>query len=155
MPMIQMTQETYDKIKNKIKLLEDEKPVVVQAISDARDLGDLKENAEYHAARERLGHIVGKISHLSAQLSNAEIINENNITTDEVCFGVSVRIYDCEEEFEETVKIVSYGDVDPDKNEISINSPLAQGLIGKKVGDKAKISLPMGEVEYEIREIFK
>jgi transcription elongation factor GreA len=154
MHQIKMTQNTYDKIKKQIKELENEIPIVTQAISDARELGDLKENAEYHASRERLGHIEGKISHLSAQLNNAVIINEDNISLDKVGFGVSVRLYNYEFEEEEIVHIVSHGEADPDKDEISVNSPLAIGIMDKKVGETAIIKLPMGEVKYGIKEIF-
>lgn len=154
MEKIKMTQETYNKIKKQINELEQQKPGVIQAISDARDLGDLRENAEYHASRERLGHIEGKISQLAAQLNNAEIINENDITLDKVNFGVGVRLYNYQFEEEEIVKIVSYGEADPDKDEISISSPLAKGIMDKKVGDIVTVKLPIGDVKYEIKEIF-
>ena len=149
-----MTKEVYDKIKKQIRKLDMEKPKVIQAISDARDLGDLSENAEYHGARERLAQIEGRIAQLSAQLSNTEIVNEDDISTDAVGFGTSVRLYEKNMEEEMIVTIVSTGDADPDKDEISVTSPLAQGILDKKVGDIAKVNLPMGEACFEIKEIF-
>lgn len=149
-----MTKATYDKIKEQIRELEDEKPKVIQAISDARDLGDLSENAEYHSARERLSHIEAKISQLAGQINNSEIVNDKDINTEVVNFGTSVKLYDFKFEEEIEVTIVAPGEADPNKNEISINSPMAKGLLGKKVGETAIVKLPMGEVSYEIRKIF-
>ncbi|HOK41648.1 MAG TPA: transcription elongation factor GreA [bacterium] len=153
MQKILMTKENYEKIKAQIKELEAEKPKVIQAISDARDLGDLSENAEYHSARERLSHIEAKISYLSAQLNNAEIVSVENINTNEVSFGTTVKLLDLTNNEELELTIVSAGDADPDKNQISVNSPLAKNLLGKKINDEIKVKLPLGDVTYKILNI--
>lgn len=127
------------------------RPRIVQAIAEAREHGDLKENAEYHAAREQQGFCEGRIQEIEAKLSNAQEIDVTRMPdTGKVIFGVTVTIVNVETDAEVTYKIVGDDEADVKKNMISVNSPIARGLIGKEVGDEATIQTPGGEVAYEI-----
>lgn len=150
-----MTPESHAKLEEELKQLKTvERPRITQAIAEAREHGDLKENAEYHAAREQQGFCEARIRDIEAKLGGAEIIDPLKIPQDgRVVFGVTVVIENLDTEEQKRYKIVGDDEADFKANKISINSPIARGLIGKSEGDEAKIQTPSGEVEYEIVEI--
>lgn len=128
-----------------------ERPRITQAIAEARAHGDLKENAEYHAAKEQQGFCEGRIQEIEAKLSAADVIDLSKLTQDgRVVFGVTVEIENLDTEERKRYQIVGDDEADFKLNKISLNSPIARGLIGKKAGDEVKIQTPKGEVEYEI-----
>ena len=128
-----------------------QRPAVVQAIAEAREHGDLKENAEYHAAREKQGFIEGRIQEIEAKLSLAQVIDVKSIEPmDKVIFGTTVTIIRTEDDSEVTYKIVGDDEADVKKQKISVNSPIARALIGKEVGDVVVVQTPSGTIEYEI-----
>lgn len=131
-----------------------DRPRIVQAIADAREHGDLKENAEYHAAREQQGFCEGRIQEIEAKLSTAQIIDVKNIpVTGKVIFGVTVDLINCEDNQEITYQIVGEDESDIKNNKISVTSPIARALIGKEEGDVALVRAPGGDIEYEIAEV--
>lgn len=131
-----------------------DRPEIVQAIAEARAHGDLKENAEYHAAREQQGFLEGKISRIESVLSNAQIIDIKTLTdTGKVIFGTTVTIVDINDDSESTYKIVGDIEADISQNKISVNSPIARALIGKEAGDEMKIQVPAGMKEMEILKV--
>ena len=130
-----------------------ERPKVIDAISVAREHGDLKENAEYHAAREQQSFIEGRIKDIKLKLSNSEIVDPKKITTDKVVFSARVELYDLNDEKEITYSIVGDDEADIKSGMISINSPIARSLIGKKEGDIAYVEAPIGKKEFEILNI--
>ncbi|WP_448214038.1 transcription elongation factor GreA [Colwellia sp. MEBiC06753] len=127
------------------------RPQIVEAIAEAREHGDLKENAEYHAAREQQGFCEGRIQDIEGKLSNAQIIDVTKIpNTGKVIFGVTVGLLNIETDEEVTYRIVGDDEADIKNNRISVNSPIARGLIGKTVDSEVEIKTPAGIVEYEI-----
>jgi transcription elongation factor GreA len=127
------------------------RPEIVAAIAEAREHGDLKENAEYHAAREQQGFCEGRIQDLEAKLSNAQIIDVSKLTNNgKVIFGTTVTIVNIDTDEEVTYRIVGDDEADIKKNLISVNSPIARGLIGKVIDDEIAIVTPGGTMEYEI-----
>lgn len=131
-----------------------ERPRVIQAIADARAHGDLKENAEYHAAREQQGFIEGRIRELEGKLSNAEIIDVTKLNPNGRCvFGSTVELIDAETGEEITYRIVGDDEADIKSGRISISSPIARALIGKQVDDIAMVHTPGGIKEYEIADV--
>ena len=144
------------------KALEDEltvlkfedRPRIVAAIAEAREHGDLKENAEYHAAREQQGFCEGRIKEIEAKLSTAQVIDINKLNKDgRVVFGVTVTIENVETEESKTFQIVGEDEADYKKHKYSINSPLVRALIGKVEGDEATAKTPGGDVDYEIMKV--
>lgn len=130
------------------------RPKVIQAIAEAREHGDLKENAEYHAAREEQGFIEGRIKDIEAKLSNAQIIDVSTLKQDgRVVFGTTVVLYDDEEDKEITYQIVGEDEADIKAGKISVSSPVAMALIGKEVDDVALVKAPGGDKEYEIVDV--
>jgi transcription elongation factor GreA len=130
------------------------RPSVIQAIAEARAHGDLKENAEYHAAREEQGFIEARIKDLEGKLSNAQIIDISDLpNTGKVVFGTTVVIYDEEKDKEISYQIVGEDEADLKLNKISVTSPVARALIGKGVDDVAIVNAPGGNIEYEIVEV--
>jgi len=127
-----------------------ERIAVIKAISEARALGDLSENAEYHGARERQGFIEGRIAELEAKLSLAEVIDVAKLKGDIVRFGASVKLIDEETEEESIYQIVGVDESDIKKGFLSISAPLARSLIGKKTGDSVEVHTPGGSKTYEI-----
>ena len=131
-----------------------ERPRVVQAIAEARSHGDLKENAEYHAAREEQSFIEGRIQEIESKLSNAQIIDVTRIPpADKVIFGCTVDIINVETDEGQQYKIVGDDEADIKQGKISYQSPIARALIGKTVGDVVRVVTPGGEVEYEIDQV--
>ena len=133
------------------KLKKIERPAVVQAIAEAREHGDLKENAEYHAAREKQGFIEGRIREIEGKLSLAQVIDVKSIEpSGKVIFGTTVTIIHVDNDEEVTYKIVGDDEADVKKHKVSVSSPIARALIGKEVGDVVVVNTPSGSVEYEI-----
>lgn len=131
-----------------------ERPRITEAIAEAREHGDLKENAEYHAAREQQGFCEGRIQDIEGKLGAAQVIDVKELPQDgRVVFGVTVTIENLDTEERITYKLVGDDEADFKQNKISINSPIARGLIGKSKGDETKIVTPKGEIEYEIISI--
>ncbi|MBM7454371.1 transcription elongation factor GreA [Oceanisphaera litoralis] len=130
------------------------RPQIIAAIADAREHGDLKENAEYHAAREQQGFCEGRIQEIEAKLSNAQIIDITKLpNTGKVIFGATVDLFKVDDEKEITYRIVGDDESDIKANMISVNSPIARALIGKEVDDVAVVKTPAGEVEYEVIKV--
>jgi transcription elongation factor GreA len=155
---IPITPAGLEKIKDELKRLKTvDRPAVISEIADARALGDLSENAEYHSARERQSFIEGRIMELEEKLTRLQVIEIDPGTLEKVVFGASVRLKDVTEDAkpeEKTYKIVGDLEADLKINAISISSPLAASLINKKVGEIVTVNLPRGEKEYEIIKIF-
>lgn len=135
-------------------LLQVERPKVIKAIEDARSLGDLSENADYDAAKEKQGWIEARIGEIQGSLAGAEIVDPAKIKADRIVFGAHVVVLDTEDENESTYQIVGIQEADVKKGKISILSPLARALIGKKDGDNVEVNNPNGSKEYEIVEFF-
>ena len=150
-----ITKKGYELLKKELKqLLNTDRPAVVNAISSAREHGDLKENAEYHAAKEQQGFIEAKIQEIEHALANAQIIDVKEIPeTGRVIFGATIDIYDITNKKSITYKIVGNLESDPEAGLISIQTPIAQGLMGKNVGDEVSISTPSGSIDLEIEKV--
>lgn len=137
---------------NHLKMVE--RPKIVADIAEAREHGDLKENAEYHAAREQQGFCEGRIQEIEAKLSNVQIIDVTKMpNTGKVIFGTTVTILNCDSDEETTYHIVGEDEADIKNGKISIGSPIARGLIGKSLDDVVNIQTPAGNVEFEIIEV--
>ncbi|UAA39890.1 transcription elongation factor GreA [Paraneptunicella aestuarii] len=155
MNKIPMTAEGAEKLRAELNELKSVKrPAIIKAIAEAREHGDLKENAEYHAAREQQGFCEGRIQDIEAKLSNAQIIDVTKMqNTGKVIFGVTVTLLNVDTDEETTYKIVGDDEADIKNNRISVNSPIARGLIGKEVDDVVTIQTPSGAVEFEITQV--
>ena len=155
MSRIPLTKEGEVLIKEKLSNLKFiERPQISNAIAEARAHGDLKENAEYHAAKELQGLIEAKISEMENALANAQVIDVKDIPeTGRVVFGATVTIYDIDEDLEIKYKIVGNLESDPEKGKISIDTPIAKGLVGKFVEDEITIKTPSGNLNYEILDV--
>ena len=127
-----------------------ERPAIVKAIAEARSHGDLSENAEYHAAKDRQGFIEGRIKHLEGIIAIAEVIDPTKFSGDRVLFGATVTIFDLEKEKETTYQIVGEIEADLAKGRISVTSPIGAALIGKSAGEQVKVNTPSGIRTYEI-----
>ena len=136
------------------KLKTKDRPEISQAIAEARAHGDLKENAEYHAAKEQQGFIEAKIQEIEHALANAQVIDVKEIPeTGRVVFGATIDLYDLNNDKSITYKIVGNLESDPEAGLISIHTPIAQGLMGQNVGDEVSISTPSGEIDLEIEKV--
>jgi transcription elongation factor GreA len=154
MDRIPMTRAGYDKLKAELQRMEEvEMPQIEIRIAEARGEGDLRENAEYHGARESQGMLQAKINLLRTKLSTAQIFDASSVKKDEVAFGAKVVVKDLEFNDEETFILVGAGEEDYDSGRIMVNSPLAQGLLGKRVGERAEIEVPAGMMKFEILAI--
>ncbi len=147
-----MTVQGAEALKEELTYLKSVKrPAIVQAIAEAREHGDLKENAEYHAAREEQGFCEGRIQEIEGKLGNAQIIDISKLPNNQkVIFGVTVTLLNIDTDEEVTYKIVGDDEADIKNNLISISSPIARALIGKEVDSEVEVSTPRGKVEYEI-----
>jgi transcription elongation factor GreA len=151
---IPMTKVGYDKLKTEVDQLEqDEMPKITKRIAEARSEGDLSENAEYHGARESQGMLQAKINLLRDKLARAVIVERPKEAGDEVVFGSTVIVKDLDFGDEETFVLVGAGEEDYDAGKINVASPLAQGLMGNKVGQKVSIDVPAGTMNFEILEV--
>lgn len=149
-----ITQKGVEKLEAELKRLKyEERPAVILDISTAREFGDLSENAEYHAAREKQSFIEGRILELEDKLARAEVIDLSKVSGDTIKFGATVKVLDEDTEEEATYIIVGEYEADITKNLISTASPISKALIGKKVGDVIEVKTPKGGKGYEILEI--
>lgn len=135
------------------RLKSEERPAIIRAIAEAREHGDLSENAEYHAAKERQAFVEGRVAELEDKISRAEVIDPSKISGSKVMFGARVKIVDEESSKEATYQIVGAEEADIAKGLLSITSPLARALIGKKVGDQVEVQAPSGAKDYEILSV--
>lgn len=142
-------------LEEELKYLKNERrPELSKAIGEARELGDLKENAEYHAAREQQGMVEARVRDIEAKLSNSHIIDITTIpATGKVIFGATVELINTETDESTTYRIVGDDEADIKQGKISVSSPIARAIIGKEEGDVVAIRIPSGEVEYEIAEV--
>lgn len=149
-----MTIFGYEKLQAEVKdLKEVKRPGVVKAIEEALEHGDLKENAEYHAAKEMQKNIDNRLAELQELLGNAQIVDPSELEHSRVSFGSTVVMTDMESDEEVSYTIVGAAESNPDMGLISFNSPLAKQLLGKEEGDEVKVRLPGGEKEFEIDEV--
>lgn len=151
---VPVTREGYEKLKADLDRMQNQEMIeLAKRIATARDLGDLSENAEYHAAREDQGMLQARIDSLKDKLSRATIIDKATLPTDSVVFGSKVKVKDLDLDEEEIFYLVGPGEDDPVNNKILTTSPIGQGLIGKKIGEVAEIQAPMGTLRFEVLEI--
>ncbi|RRJ83344.1 transcription elongation factor GreA [Aestuariirhabdus litorea] len=155
MTKIPMTVEGEKALRDELNQLKTvDRPRIIAAIAEAREHGDLKENAEYHAAREQQGFAEGRISEIEGKLSNAQVIDITTIpATGKVIFGTTVTIINVDTEEEVTYRIVGDDEADIKVGKLSVNSPIARALIGKEEGDEVVVTTPGGEVVYEIDQV--
>ncbi len=155
MNQIPMTTRGAEMLRAELQRLKTEdRPRIIQAIAEAREHGDLKENAEYHAAREQQGFCEGRIQEIEAKLSNSQVIDVTKVPNQgKIIFGATVTIYNTATEQEVTYRIVGDDEADIKQQLISVNSPIARALIGKQVDDAVMVNTPSGEVEYEVVEV--
>jgi len=154
MEKVPMTQAGYDRLEEEIRHLKhDERPAVIQAIAEARAHGDLSENAEYHAAKERQGWIEGQILELEDKYTRAEVIDVGKLNGKQVKFGATVGLIDEDTEEKKTWQIVGDYEADVKSGRISISSPIARALIGKEEGDSVEVAAPGGARSYEIAKV--
>jgi transcription elongation factor GreA len=149
---VPMLEEGYRKLNDELRRLKGERPEIVEAIEAARAHGDLSENAEYHAAKERQGHIEATIADLEDRLSRAMVIDPKTLSGDKVVFGATVTLKD---EDGKKVKYQLVGQVEADAKDgrISYNSPLGRALIGREAGDEVEVSTPSGDRYYEVKKV--
>lgn len=150
-----MTKQGADALLEELKdLKQNQRPRVVASIAEAREHGDLKENAEYHAAREQQGFIEGRLQDIEFKLGNAQIIDVASLPkTGKVIFGTTVTIINMDTDQEVRYQIVGDDEADVKKNKISVNSPIARALIGKSEGDDVVVKAPSGDIDYEVGSV--
>lgn len=149
MPMLQ---EGYQKLTTDLKRLKEERPQIVEAIEEARAHGDLSENAEYHAAKERQGQIEASIADIEDKLSRAQIIDPRDLSGDKIVFGATVTLID-DDEKPVRYQIVGQTEADAKTGRISYNSPLGRALIGRRVNDEIEVAVPAGDRYYLVNKI--
>ena len=152
---IPMTRNGVERLKEELQQLKSQdRPNIIQAISEARAQGDLSENAEYDAAKEKQGFIEGRISEIEAKLSNAQIIDPASLNAEGKCvFGATIDLEDLDDEKKVTYQIVGDDEADIKSSKISISSPIARALIGKELGDVVEVETPGGIKSYEIMDV--
>lgn len=149
-----MTLKGHEALKEELKRLKTiERPAIIQAIEEARAHGDLSENAEYHAAKEKQGFNEGRIADLEGKLASAEVIDPTKLSGERVVFGATVKLLNLDTDEEVTYQIVGPDEADVSKGMISMTSPVARGLLGKSEGDDVNIRTPKGASEYEILKV--
>lgn len=149
-----MTSAGHTRLEAELKNLKSvERPAVIEAIAEARSHGDLSENAEYHAARERQSFIEGRINDLEDKLSRADVIDIGKITGNVVKFGATVKVVDEDTDAEQTFQIVGEYEADIEKGLLALTAPLPRALIGKQVGDSVEVNTPKGVRAYEVLDV--
>ena len=149
-----MTAEGLQKLKEELHLLETvERPRVITAIAEARDKGDLSENAEYDAAKEEQGQLESKIALIKAKIMDARIIDETSISTEEVQILTKVKVLNLKTNQEKMYQLVTEGEANVAEGKLATTTPIAKGLLGKKVGDIAEVVVPAGKLQFKILEI--
>ncbi|MGB3712012.1 MAG: transcription elongation factor GreA [Erythrobacter sp.] len=152
MEKVPMLAEGYERLTTDLKALRDERPKIVEAIEEARAHGDLSENAEYHAAKERQGQVEAQISDIEDKVSRAQIIDPKTLSGDKIIFGATVTLLD-EDDKPVKYQIVGQTEADANNGRISYSSPLARGMIGKEVGDEIEVTVPSGDKFYLVDKI--
>lgn len=151
---IPMTREGYESLMRELKCLKAvERPKIVKELAQAREHGDLSENAEYDAAKDKQILLEGKINELENKLASAQLIDTSKAKPDKVVFGVTVYLEDCDSGGRVTYKIVGADEADVRQKKISVNSPIARALIGREIGETVEVKIPAGEKEYTILNI--
>ena len=150
MPMLA---EGMEKLRAQLKLLKEERPLIVDAIEEARAHGDLSENAEYHAARDRQSFIEGRLAELEDMISRADVIDPKTLSGKIVRFGATVKLADEDTDEESTYQIVGSHEAEVESGRLSLTSPLARALIGKTVGDSVEVTTPGGSKSYEVLRV--
>jgi transcription elongation factor GreA len=154
MMKIPMTAQGYARLQEELKRLKTvDRPAIIRAIAEARDHGDLSENAEYHAARERQGFIEGRVMELEDKIARAEVIDVSKLSGKVVKFGATVTLADEETEEKTAYQIVGEDEADISKGRLSVTSPLARALIGKTLGDSVEVTTPRGARAYEVVKV--
>lgn len=154
MERVPMTQESYNEKQKEVEQLENVvMPEIATAIALARDEGDLKENAEYHAQREKQGMMQAKINQIKDRLARAQIVDPASVPKDIVAFGAKVTVLDVDIDDEEVITLVGDGDEDYDQGKYLITSPIGRGLLGKKIGELAEIDVPKGSLTFKVLSI--
>ena len=154
MAVTYMTAEGLQKLKDELQFLESvERPRVIAAIAEARDKGDLSENAEYDAAKEEQGILESKISLIKSKIVDARIIDETDINTDEVQILTKVRVLNLKTNQEKVYQLVTEGEANIIEGKLATTTPIAKGLLGKKVGDIAEVIVPAGKLQFKVLEI--
>ncbi|MBW2029418.1 MAG: transcription elongation factor GreA [Deltaproteobacteria bacterium] len=154
MERIPTTKEGLERLKDELERLERvERPENIKAIEEARKHGDISENAEFHAAKERQSFLDSKINELKRIIGSSEVIDIDDGPADRVVFGKTILLYDIQEDQEMSYQLVGPYESDPEKGKVSVTSPLGQALIGREVGDEIKVRTPAGIKEFEILEI--
>ena len=149
-----ITKEGYEKLKNEQKHLKTvQRPAVVQAIEEARAHGDLRENAEYHAAKEQQSFIEGRLQEINGKLAQCQVVDPATLSGENVVFGATVSLLDLESEEEFSYQIVGEEEADLNENKISFSSPIARALIGKKAGDEVTVHIPKGKKDVEVLDV--
>lgn len=152
---VPMTVNGKVKLESELKdLMQNQRPAVIKAIEEARDHGDLSENADYDAAKEKQAFVEARIADIQGKLANAEVIDTTGMTSDKVTFGANVVLMDMESEEEMEYQIVGEDEADVKAGKISVYSPLARSIIGKAQGDEIEFKSPKGEKEYEIIKFY-
>lgn len=140
-------------MQREIDALQDQIPAIQKAVAEARAKGDLRENAEYHAAREQLGMTEAKIAEIQSRISQATIISSKNRPSDEIAFGARVLLLDIKYEDEEEYELVGMGEADPMQNKILPNSPMGRAMLNRKVGEEFVVEAPAGRLNYRVLSI--
>ena len=154
MEKVLMTKKGYENLELELKILKsEERPNIIKAIAEAREHGDLSENAEYHAAKEQQSFIEGRILELEDKLRRADVIDPQTINSNKVVFGASITLIDTNTDEETIYQIVGIDETNVDKGMISISSPVAKSLLGKFEGDVVSVKAPGGIISYEILQI--
>ena len=149
-----MTADGYANLQDELKRLKSvDRPAIIRAIAEARDHGDLSENAEYHAARERQGFIEGRVMELEDKIARAEVIDVSKLSGKVVKFGATVTLADEETDEEQKFQIVGEDEADVGRGRLSVTSPLARALIGKGIGDSVEVATPRGAKSYEVVKV--
>ena len=154
MERVPMTQDSYNEKQKEVEHMESVvMPEIAEAIALARDEGDLKENAEYHAQREKQGMTQARINQIKDRLARAQIVDPADVPKDQVAFGAKVTVVDVDIDDEEVITLVGDGDENYDEGKYLITSPIGRGLLGKKVGEVAEIDVPKGSLTFKVLKI--
>jgi transcription elongation factor GreA len=154
MDKVPITEAGYTRLQDELKTLKTiERPAIIRAIAEAREHGDLSENAEYHAARERQSFVEGRVAELEDKISRAQVIDVSKLDGDAVKFGATVTLADEDTDEKTTYQIVGETESDISAGMLSVSSPLARAIIGKSVGDSVEVATPGGSRDYEIVKV--
>ena len=148
-----MTPEGYERLKRELEALKADRPKISKEIGIAREHGDLRENAEYHAAKERQAELAARMAYLESHISLAQVIDPEQTSSDKIAFGATVTLLDTDSEEEIVYKLVGEDESDVKEGKISISAPIARAMLGKEEGDDVSVNLPKGVHEYEIVKV--